>query len=133
MNFSRVKYSATTVLLLREIVYIRGSWSCSDGRSMSYWYIMVMILIPNTSTSIIDTTIHYILLITYMSNISSRSKSRPPSSSSGPAKRVGVGLAVAADEAMHRPEKAGVDGAKATASENRRVVTAMASFISAVG
>ena len=72
-------------------------------------------------------------MITYMSNISSRSKSRPPSSSSGPAKSVGVGLTVAADEAMHRPEKTGADGAKATALENKRVVKAMASFISTVG
>lgn len=59
-----------------------------------------------------------------MSNISSRSKSSPPPSlSSGPAKRA------AADEAMHRPEMDGMDGAKAMAPEKRRVKEAMASFI----
>ncbi len=62
-----------------------------------------------------------------MSNISSRSKSRPPPSpSSGPAKRT------AADEAMHRPERDGADGTNAMAPENSNAMEAMASFISTV-
>ena len=62
-----------------------------------------------------------------MSNISSRSRSSPPpSSSSGPAKRT------AADGAMDLPQMTGVDGAKAMAPENRRVMVAITSFIATV-
>ena len=68
-----------------------------------------------------------ILLKTYISNISSRSRSSPPpSSSSGPAKRT------AADGAVDLPQMTGVDGAKAMAPENRRVMVVTTSFIAMV-
>ena len=63
-----------------------------------------------------------------MSNISDRSKSRPPpSSSSGPAKTVVV--ETAADEATPLPTSVGVDGANDAVPERKRVMIAMASFI----
>lgn len=68
---------------------------------------------------------------THMSNISERSKSRPPpSSSSGLTKRAVVLTAVAAVEATPLPTSSvGVDGAKEVTPERKRVMVAMASFI----
>ncbi len=65
-----------------------------------------------------------------MSNISERSKSRPPpSSSSGLTKRAVVLTAEAAAEATPLPTSVGVDGAKEVTPERKRVMVAMASFI----
>jgi hypothetical protein len=71
---------------------------------------------------------------THMSNISERSKSRPPSrppfSFSSPlTKRAVVLTAVAAAEATPLPTSVGVDGAKEVTPERKRVMVAMARFI----
>ena len=76
------------------------------------------------------------LIDTHMSNISERSKSRPPSrppfSFSSPLTKRAVVLtavAVAAAEATPLPTSVGVDGAKEVTPERKRVMVAMARFI----